>query len=509
MRLSFVRALAALVALVPIHLTAIAALLLTALVPIPTALLSAQIVPIRTVPVASGDQFLVLPAANLGMAGVHFALNDSLADPWANPAKGVFIDESSFLGSPTFYGISNNGGSGKTFPVAGLFHGVDWFGGASLALQQVNNSSDRRFSLDQQVQWIGRQRRLSDVSARNLYASGFLGRQIGAGPWSIGLAASASHLDAVDGVDLLYAGADRIEQSGRASDLRLGLYRDGARERLAIVLVNSRISMTHDVTYIDFNWDDPMEPPTAQARIEINEDETRTWGGQLSWDRDLTAPGWRVGAAATVNKKSHAKIPNYSIQNIPRDPGTTWAYEVGFGFGRTRGPTTFGIDVAVQPIWSETWQEADKDVMTNDSLLIEAGGKTIENEFFFTNVILRAGLSHQLEDIGLQGGLEVRSYDYTLEQTNHLESSFRDQDESWMEWTPTFGATFRFSDLKLSYAGRLTTGTGRPGTSREFRAEGDATLSGPADFIVAPEAPLTLQDASVLTHQLTLRIPIR
>ena len=493
MRPSFVRALAALAALFSLHAVPLAA----------------QLIPIRTVPVASGDQFLILPSANLGMAGVRFAVNDSLGDPWANPARGVFIDESSFLGSPTFYGISDNGGSGKTFPLTGLFRGAQWFGGASLALQQVDNSRGNRFFIDPFVEWIGPSRRLSDVASRNLYASALVGRRLGAGPWSVGLAASTAHLDAVDGVDLLYAGSDRIEQSGGASDVRLGLYRDGERERFAIVLVNNRISMTHDVMYVDFIWDDPMQPPVAQARIETNEDKTRTWGGQLSWDRDLDAPGWRVGAAATVNRKSHPKIPNYSIQNIPRDPGTTWAYEAGFGFSRARGPTTFGIDIVVQPIWSETWQEADEDVVTDDGIGIKAGGRTIENDFFFTNVILRAGLSYELEDIGLQGGLEVRSYEYTLEQTNHLENSFRDQDESWMEWMPTFGATFRFSDLELRYVGRLTTGTGQPGTAQTFRAEADATLGAGADFIVAPEAPLTLQDASVLTHQLTLRIPIR
>lgn len=78
-----------------------------------------------------------------------------------------------------------------------------------------------------------------------------------------------------------------------------------------------------------------------------------------------------------------------------------------------------------------------------------------------------------------------------------------------MEWTPTFGATLRFSDLELRYAGRLTTGTGQPGTVQAWRGEADTALRAGADFIVAPEAPLTLQDASVLTHQLTLRIPIR
>ena len=147
--------------------------------------------------------------------------------------------------------------------------------------------------------------------------------------------------------------------------------------------------------------------------------------------------------------------------------------------------------------------------MTGHGVEIKAGGRTIENDFFFTNVILRAGLSHQLEDIGLQSGLEIRSYDYTLEQTNHVDNTFRDQDESWMEWTPTFGVTARFSDLELRYTGRLTTGTGQPGTVQMFRGETDTLPGAGADFILAPTAPLTLQNASVLTHRLTLRIPIR
>ena len=83
--------------------------------------------------------------------------------------------------------------------------------------------------------------------------------------------------------------------------------------------------MTHDVTWTDFIWRDDRcsdrfgcEPPVAQRRIEVNEDKTRTVGGHLNWDRDLSAPGWRIGATATVNQKSHPKIPNYQIQNIPR-----------------------------------------------------------------------------------------------------------------------------------------------------------------------------------------------
>ena len=69
--------------------------------------LTAQLIPIRTVPVASGDQFLTVPSGTLGMGGVMIALDDSLADGWVNPAKGILIGESSFIGAPTFYGISD------------------------------------------------------------------------------------------------------------------------------------------------------------------------------------------------------------------------------------------------------------------------------------------------------------------------------------------------------------------------------------------------------------------
>ncbi len=138
--------------------------------------LTAQLIPIRTVPVASGDQFLTVPSETLGMGGVMIALDDSLADGWVNPAKGVFIGESSFLGAPTFYGISDHGGGGKTFPMAGLFQGDAWFGGAALAIQQIDNPDERWGPFMEPVFiWDSQPQRLSDVSSRNLYARGFVG----------------------------------------------------------------------------------------------------------------------------------------------------------------------------------------------------------------------------------------------------------------------------------------------------------------------------------------------
>jgi len=482
------------------------ALFLALLVAAPAA---SQVVQVKTVPVASGDQFLMLPSATLGMGSVAIAVDDSLADPWTNPAQGVFIAEPALLGAPTFYSISDGGGNGRTLPVAGFFRGGRWFGGAALAFQQIDNTADQGdWIWIRPVQWWGGgQPRLSDASNRNLYAQGFVGARLGDGPWSLGLGFAAASLDAVDGVDLLYANAQDIRQSGTTGDVRLGLFRQGARDRLGLLLVHDRVSMTHDVTYVDITWDSTTWIPKATERVEVNDDHTRTWGAQVTWDRDLTAPGWRLGTLATVNRKSHPKIPNYEIQNIPRDPGTTFAWEAGIGLSRKRGPTHFGLDVILQPIWSDTWQEADEEVKTAKGGLIAVGERTIENEFFFTNVILRTGFAYDAGPTTVQAGLEVRSYDYNLEQRDNVLETFREQDETWTEWSPTLGAVFRLSDVEVRYAGKLTTGTGRPSIVSTPGAM--AAREALADFIIAPEAPLTLQDAQVMTHQISVRIPIR
>jgi hypothetical protein len=467
-----------------------------------------QIVPVRTVPVASGDQFLMMPSATLGMGAVRLALDDSLADAWTNPAKGTLVSESAFLGSPTYYSIEDGGG-GRTFPIAGVLGGRAWFGGLALALQQVEDEAAgdvfaARPSIDI---WPGPPTTLNSRSSRNVYAAGYLGRRLGAA-WSLGLGLGAASLDAMEGVDLLYAGADRIEQSGATMDVRLGAYGEGEQHRVALVLVHSSIAMTHEVSYVDWVWDPDRMAGSWRTRVEENEDRTRTWGAHIEWDRSLAAPGWRLGASATVNHKSHPKIPNYEIQNIPRDPGTTWAYEVAVGFARSAGPITFGLDAALQPIWSETWQEADSADVASSGGRLERGDRSIENDFFFTNVVLRTGVSHDVSRTTLQVGLELRSYAYTLEQANHVTESDREQYETWMEWTPTFGVALRLSSLDLRYTGKITTGTGRPGTvwTPEILAGSSRSQS---DFVIAPNGPLTLVDSDVVTHQVSVRVPVR
>jgi hypothetical protein len=471
---------------------------------------ASQLISLKTVPVATGDQFLTLPSDRLGMGGVSIALDDALLDPFVNPAKGSLIEESTLFGSPTFYGVSNENGGGRTLPLAAVFRTENGFGGVSFALQQIEGGNDRGGPIFLPVDaiWVGPQVTLSELSATNVYADGVVGFELGESGLSLGAGVSWAGLDALDGVEHLYSRAEGLAQAGHAADYRLGIFSDRDGRQFEAVLVHNRFSMTHDVSYLDWTWDETDQISTVTSRLEVNEDKTNTTGLHLGFVRPVTESGWRVGGTWTVNRKSHPKIPNYEIVNIPRDPGISWAYDFGVGIAKTTGPATFGIDIVFEPIWSDTWQEAEADTTAASGAAIPEGGKTIENEFFFTNVKMRLGLAHETERLGFQMGVEVRSYDYSLEQRNNLENTVRDQNESWMEWTPSVGALIKFPEFRLSYVGRMTTGSGRPGVA--WRAERPvATDASGADFIVAPSGPLTLQDARVLTHQLTVSIPIR
>lgn len=468
-----------------------------------------QLIPIRTVPVASGDQYRLVPSARMGMGGTRYAVDDSLADGWSHPARGVDLGTTLFLGAPTFYGISDEGGGGRSFPVAGLFAGSDWFGGASLALQQVENDPQERWFFIDVCCFGSPGGTLDQRFGRNVYASGFLGRSLG-DRWSAGIAVSSARLEAMDGVDLLYAGASDIEQSGDILDLRASIERRGDVDRFGAIVALNRVKMEHDVTYDEWMWDDSTQTGQVVRRVEHNGDHTRTLATQLLWDRELSAAGWRIGASATLNYKDHPRIPNYSIQNIPRDPGTTYAFEAGFGLSRSDERTTFALDVAVQPTWSDTWQNADSTDAANSDGRLSVGDRSIENDFSFLNFVLRSGLSHRYRAVEVQAGLDVRSYAYTLEQFDWVDVTRREQDESWTEWAPTFGLNVSLDALDVRYGLRVTEGTGRPGLAQDFVGTGLEALAGLSnDFILAPGAPLTLQPARVVTHQIAVVIPVR
>jgi hypothetical protein len=471
----------------------------------------AQYISLKTVPLAAGDQFLVYPSATLGMGGVSIALDDPLLDPFVNPAKGARLAESIAFTSPTFYSISNNAGNAKTLPAGILFTDGAVFGGGLVALQELENGEQFFGGWPvAELRSFVPPNALTARSATNKYAFLLLGGRL-PGDLAIGASAFLADLNAVDGVEHLYALSSGIDQWGSTEDFRIGLTKGfGRGRRLEVVALHNRFDMTHEVAYVE--WVPPVDSLGMwrdTVRIETNLDHTRTWGGHLGYEQPIGVAGWRLGGILTVNRKSHPKIPNYEIMNIPRDPGHSTAFDFGVGISKVSGNTTFAMDVVYEPASSDTWAEADTAVTTSTGTVIPAGGKTVENAFSFSNALVNVGLRHVVGAVDLQLGLGVRAYDYHLDQWDHVAVTTRRADEQWMEWSPSWGLGVKLASVEIRYFGRAITGTGRPGIAWAPSVAPRAFEAGTAnDVILAPSGPLTLQESTVVTHQFGVVVPI-
>ncbi len=48
----------------------------------------AQLISIKTVPIATGDQFMIFPSQNLGMGNISIAIDDPWLDSWHRAPRG-------------------------------------------------------------------------------------------------------------------------------------------------------------------------------------------------------------------------------------------------------------------------------------------------------------------------------------------------------------------------------------------------------------------------------------
>ena len=484
---------------------------------------AAQLISIRTVPISQEHQFEIYPSSTAPMGGMSIALADPLLDPFSNPATGARLTGGwRFFGAPQAYGVSSSAGGGRTLAIGGLSKSSAWYGGVWLALQEID-LTQRNVNILPDVllacsSCTTRQTVDLGPAARsrgNSYAFGMAGRELGNG-WSLGSAVSYANLNAIDGVDLLYNGSSRINQSGYSLDLRAGLLKEWEGDRsLETMVIHNRFDTTHDVYYIDGFWDPGLQQFSQRARLEENLDHTNTWGLHFAYEQPLSSPGWRAGAILTVNRMDHPKIPNYAIMNIPRDPGNSSAFNVGFGLSRVLANSTLGIDLIYEPIWSHTWADAAAPIQTVGGQTIPAGGMTIENNFRFSNAIARMGVQQgfELGNAGpfaaVQLGLAVHSIGYTMTQHDLTQLSSRQQTERWVEWKPTWGLSLRFPELEIRYQGSVLHGTGRPGVGNGRILPPtalDAAVGG--NILAAPSGPLTLDEVRVTTHQVSITVPI-
>ncbi|HEX4931728.1 MAG TPA: hypothetical protein VFV33_01035, partial [Gemmatimonadaceae bacterium] len=359
-------------------------------------------------------------------------------DPFVNPAKSPRATPG-FFASPFVHGVSENRGGGQSLPVGGWWRAGSWSGALMGAMQQLDR---------ERTAWNTPN---SERTALNRYLSTSVAKQVG--PWSVGVEGSWSELGAVDGVDLLYAGSDRIRQEGSSAEFRLGVARDLPGDRtIEALLLTSRFGMTHDVHYTTWRWDSVTRTNVSSQRDEHNVDASRMWGAHTEYTQPIGNEGWRLGVLGTLNRLWHPKIPDFILgetRTVPRDPGDSWAVNTGVGIGRTRGRTTVGLEIVYEPIRSTTWGNAARDTAKAGGGILPAGSRTVDNEFKFENMHFRLGLEKRIasgtdtsatsEFIAFQGGLAVRPIDYRLDQLNYITGIRRDQHEHWAEWSPTFG----------------------------------------------------------------------
>ncbi len=469
----------------------------------------AQTITPRTVPVQMGQQFDIVPSDRGAMGGVTIGIDDAILDPFVNPAKAMLLKAGVLSVAPYFHGQSEDRGGGRTFPVSLALTNGRWAGGGFFAMQQLDRSS-----------WLWNMP-TSERTASNQYVQGFVARDLGRG-FALGASAYAATLEAEQGIDQLYSGSDRIVQSGAASDARLGLTRRwGEGRQFEAIVLHSRFDMSHDVHFPAFRqWVAPNQFTDVVARDEHHRDHTTRWGAHSEYSRPVGVEGWRLGLVGTVNRLSHPKIPDYRINDVltvPRDPGHTWAYNAGVGMSRVLGKTTFGVEALIEPMFSTTWAEAARDMVSVNGTAIAKGGHTVDNRFRFNNSLLRFGVEFMAPPtdtathFGLQLGLAAYSIRYRLKQTDRIRDSSRVQNEDWMEWTPSIGFKLRGAGYELRYALTMTCGAGGACMDCMLACSGDVVAAVPdaGGVIAAPTAALRFNGGRVTTQRLSVSFRIR
>jgi len=484
------------------------------------AIARAQLIAVKTAPVAESPQFAILPSANLGLAGVSIALPDSALDPFVNPAKGAWLRGTRVFGSPTYYSVSREAGGGLTIPLGVASSSGAWFGAFALAMQEVNRAGidERNFPNEPDLLGAGVQGASiqGEPSRQNRYVLATLGRRLPEQRLAVAASVSWWGLHVVDGVELYYPRSSGVRQRGEAVDVRLGVlkeWRGGAT--LEAMALHNRFGVNQDVTLSELFWDPAQRTIVAIPRVDPNADRTDTWGVHLGYTRPLADSVWRVGAILTGNRITQPRLPGYDLPQVPADAGRAYAYDVGGGVSRSDGRWTAGVDAIYEPVWSRTWVRTDVATETRAGAPVAAGEKTLESRFRFDNAILRAGLGRTFAldeqlSLTLQGGGQLKAYRYRLDQWDALQQAARGSNEGWEEWTRSWGVGIHLSRLELRYRGRLTTGAGRPGVDDlgiVVFTPFDAVPIGPGGFFGPP--PLPFGQVRVTTHQISLSIPIR
>lgn len=481
--------------------------------------LFAQWISIRTVPIIASNQSEFQPSLARGMGNLSIAFDDPLGAHFINPAKASLMNGITLFASPSRNSWSNEdgravfAGGGSSFypgasinsiPFGGFFKSDNYFGGIMVAYQgYAGERSLRNFNT------IGRPAGfyLLDVKktdvGNNTYLYGLFGMSIPNTRLSVAISGSWGKFGAIDGVNLLYPGALDIKQDGEAWEAKFGAVGELADgDRLEFVAGRSIYKAIHEVSYSDFFWfwRDPLI--TNFIRTEINKDETKEWLMYARYLRPING-FWKVGASLSVNWKDHPKIPNYSLANIPRDPGISVAYNIGIGANWSNSKSLWGFEYIYEPIITNTWAEAGEEILPPPNQNLPPNFKTIENFFSFYNHIIRIGHQWQskLEWLDFRFGVQLHFYKYNMNQNDNIRRTAREFSTDWLETTASGGLTANLGNIRLMYTLQLVFGNGMVGTVSSFTTFADGART--SDFLPAPSANLVVDKITLVTQQLT------
>jgi len=188
---------------------------------------------------------------------------------------------------------------------------------------------------------------------------------------------------------------------------------------------------------------------------------------------------------------------------------------------RTVGRALFAFDVMLEPMYSTTWAEAERDTISASGAPIPKGGHTVDNKFRFSNSLLRVGFEHMAPPsdsgthFGFQLGLGVNSIRYRLWQTDRVRDSSRVQNENWLEWTPSLGLELRSTGWEIRYSLSMMCGAGGnctpPSPVCAFGCGADLTALSPGGggVIAAPTDVLRFTGGRVTSQRLAISLLIR
>ncbi|HEY6827616.1 MAG TPA: hypothetical protein VI259_12220 [Gemmatimonadaceae bacterium] len=458
----------------------------------------AQLVTPKTVAIHRDDQFAIFPSSYAGMAGGAAALDDTLADPFSNPARASAIRHSSMFFLPFAHNVSAGRGGGSTYPVGGAASSGAWAGVGVYAAQRLNELPTT----------------LGDPASMgsNQYASGALARRF-KNDLSLGLSAYRAKLSTMDESDLLFTGSDQLLQSGSVTDVRLGLTKKWGERRLDAVLLTNRTDVSQDVHYTVPVWSPPDGWRTS-SWSDHSIDKTTIWGAHTQYTLSA-GDGWQVAWVGTFNHLGHPDIPNYRIQGIPHDPGSTNAFNLGVSTARVTGHSTFAFEAVLEPMYSKTWGTAVGDTAVVGGGSLHAGDHTVDNRFTFSNMRFRFGGGrdfHFAEEgansFGFQYGLSMYAINYRLRQDDHVQQSSNTNDQTWVEWTPTLGLSLTVSKVTWRYNYRRTCG---PSTCIDLLSGEKVTIPPsvtPGGVVAAPVHGANVNGGVVGVHQLMVMVPI-